>query len=98
MNCECFDVLVVGGGLVGASLALALSRHGRRVGLIEGLQPPRDGLTDANDWDSRVYAVSPANRAFLDSLNAWPDMSRGGTGSAMDGRGGREVLARREAE
>ena len=35
MNCECFDVLVVGGGLVGASLALALSRHGRRVGLIE---------------------------------------------------------------
>ena len=34
MNCECFDVLVVGGGLVGASLALALSRHGRRVGLI----------------------------------------------------------------
>ena len=87
MNSECFDVLVVGGGLVGASLALALSRHGRRVGLIEGQQPPRDGLTDANDWDSRVYAVSPANRAFLDSLNAWPDMSRVGTVSAMDVRG-----------
>jgi len=87
MNCECFDVLVVGGGLVGASLALALSRHGRRVGLIEGQQPPRDGLADTHDWDPRVYAVSPANRAFLDSLNAWPDMSRIGTVSAMDVRG-----------
>ena len=57
MNCECFDVLVVGGGLVGASLALALSRHGRRVGLIECQQPPRDGRTDANGWDSPVYAL-----------------------------------------
>ncbi|MEN9985648.1 MAG: hypothetical protein RI925_1150, partial [Pseudomonadota bacterium] len=60
MNCECFDVLVVGGGLVGASLVLALSRHGRRVGLVEGQQPPRDGLADTHDWDPRVYAVSPA--------------------------------------
>lgn len=32
---ERHDVLIVGGGLVGASLAIALDRLGRDVGLLE---------------------------------------------------------------
>ncbi|MBB1059242.1 2-octaprenyl-6-methoxyphenyl hydroxylase [Marilutibacter spongiae] len=35
----CHDVLIVGGGLVGASLAIALERHGLDVGLIEAAPP-----------------------------------------------------------
>ena len=31
-----FDILVVGGGMVGSALALGLSRQGWNVGLVEG--------------------------------------------------------------
>lgn len=61
-----FDLIIVGGGLAGASLALALRNTRLRVALVES-QPPRrpDG------WDARIYAVSPANIEFLDSIGAW---------------------------
>ncbi|GGY11110.1 UbiH/UbiF family hydroxylase [Paludibacterium paludis] len=80
-----YDIIVVGGGLVGASLALALGRQGRRVALVEGQDARFDDLRTG--WDPRVYAVSPANRAFLDSLSAWPDMERVGVIEAMRVRG-----------
>jgi len=82
-----FDVVVVGGGLVGASLALALERQGRSVALLEGLARQSDQLLSG--WDARIYAISPANREFLQSLDAWPDMSRIGTVARMDVRGDR---------
>lgn len=63
------DAVIVGGGLVGASLALALQRVGLDVVLIEP-QSPRP--VAANAWDSRIYAISPGNAAFLESLGAWP--------------------------
>ncbi len=85
----CFDALIVGGGLVGASLALALARQGRQVALIEGQQPPLTGLDRPDDWDPRVYAISPANQAFLQGLHAWPDASRLGVVAGMDVRGDR---------
>lgn len=63
------DAAIVGGGLVGASLALALQRAGLKVVMIDPLlpQPPAAGAS----WDSRIYAISPGNAAFLDSLGAW---------------------------
>lgn len=82
---EHYDVLVVGGGLVGAALALALDKQGRRVALLEGQGEPLDDLEQG--WDARIYAVSPANRAWLSGLGAWPDMARIGTIAAMDVRG-----------
>lgn len=62
-----FDVVVVGGGLTGTALALALSATAHRVGLLEP-QPPR---TPADDWDSRIYAFSPGNVAWLKELGGW---------------------------
>ncbi|AXK39795.1 UbiH/UbiF family hydroxylase [Crenobacter cavernae] len=79
------DVVIVGGGLVGASLALALSRAGRQVTLVEGQQPDFSRVTEG--WDARIYAVSPANRRFLSGLNAWPDASRIGTIARMEVHG-----------
>ena len=61
-----FDVLIVGGGLAGLSLAVALRRTQLSVGVIEGRKP-----SIAKAWDARIYAVSPANQRFLDEIGVW---------------------------
>jgi len=66
-------VLVVGAGLVGMSCALALSQQGMSVGLLES-KPCRPSTTDEyaeDDWDSRIYAISPANAEWLADLGVW---------------------------
>lgn len=60
------DVLIVGGGLVGAAAALGLAKSGFDVVLLEP-HPPQ--ISD--DWDARVYAVSPGNVAWLSKLGVW---------------------------
>lgn len=72
-----FDVVIIGGGLVGASLAAALKSSGLRLALVEG-QPSPTLPTDPAEWDSRIYAVTPGNAEFLRDCGAWQkmDMSR----------------------
>jgi 2-octaprenylphenol hydroxylase len=69
-----FDVLIIGGGLVGAALATALKSSNLSVALVEA-QPES---ADHTGWDSRIYAISPGNAAFLTECGAWQrmDMSR----------------------
>lgn len=67
-----FDVLIVGGGLVGLALAGALRESGLRLALIEA-QAPRK-LPAAKTWDSRIYAISPGSAAFLERSGAWPSV------------------------
>lgn len=61
-----FDLIIVGGGLAGASLALALRDSRLRIALIESRPPCRPP-----GWDARIYAISPANATFLEALGAW---------------------------
>lgn len=63
------DVLVVGGGVVGAALALALARERLEVGLVEAREP---AAFDPADVDLRVFALAPASVALLERLGAWP--------------------------
>ena len=73
-----FDVAIVGGALVGLSLALALQAHGLRLALIEPRRAPAgEEPVVADDWDSRVYAISPGSAAFLDGLGIWQGLSPG---------------------
>ncbi len=119
-----YDVVIVGGGLVGASLAASLKDSGLSLALIEAgppanrrdvsstpdhesacaarfpdeatshstrlpknvnqvagyhsILPPvgegvHESLRDApiDDWDSRIYAISPGSRRFLEQSGAW---------------------------
>ncbi len=70
------DVLVVGGGLVGASLACALQPLGYRVTLLEKI-PPR---TDASpSYDGRTLALGQASCRILDGLGLWPALAGSAT-------------------
>jgi len=62
-----FDVVIVGAGLVGASFAMALRGAGLKLAVVEAQLPE----AAADNWDSRVYAISPASAAFLHSLGVW---------------------------
>lgn len=63
-----FDAVVAGGGVVGASAALALARAGARVALVEPKAPA--------PWqqampDLRAYALATDSVALLDRLGVW---------------------------
>ena len=65
------DVLIVGAGLAGASLACALRDSGMKIVVIES-HPPR---ARTQTWDERVYALSPASQKFLDQLGLWDGLA-----------------------
>jgi 2-octaprenylphenol hydroxylase len=70
MQATAFDVLIVGGGLAGLSLACALRDTRLRIALVEHRAP-----APATGWDARVYAVSPVNARFLQEIGAWKHMA-----------------------
>jgi 2-octaprenyl-6-methoxyphenol hydroxylase len=63
------NVLVVGGGLVGASLAIALDAAGCRVTLVEAAAP-RAGAQPS--YDERNLALARATVNGLDAIGVWP--------------------------
>jgi ubiquinone biosynthesis UbiH/UbiF/VisC/COQ6 family hydroxylase len=64
---DSFDILIVGAGLVGASLAAALHGSGLEVAVVEPAPP----APPPDEWDSRIYAISPASAEFLAAIGAW---------------------------
>ncbi|UOO76246.1 FAD-dependent monooxygenase [Neisseria sp. Dent CA1/247] len=81
------EIIIIGGGLVGAAAAVSLKQQGRDVALLEIRPPETDFAKLENGWDARIYAISPANQKLLQSLNAWPSESRIQPVSRMDVRG-----------
>ena len=63
-----FDVAIVGGGMVGASCALALSGTGRSVVLIEGVAPASSAQPS---FDERTTALGNASRRIFEGLGVW---------------------------
>src|ERR1700736_3136414 len=70
-------VAVLGAGLVGLSLAASLARAGMRVAIVDRSSVDASNVSVApgsstdQDWDARVYAVSPGSVAFLSDIGAW---------------------------
>jgi 2-octaprenyl-6-methoxyphenol hydroxylase len=71
-----FDVAIVGGGLVGASLACALAPLGLHVALIEAV-PFR--AASQPSYDDRTLALSLSSCRILESLGLWPELARRAT-------------------
>src|SRR5881628_1296854 len=82
-----YDVLIIGAGLIG--LAAALARTGLAVALLDRSPVAVRNATTDNDWDARVYAISPGSAEFLHSLGAWQQLptERMAAIEAMDIRG-----------
>jgi len=65
-----YDVVIVGAGLVGLAAAVTLHAEGKRVALVDAKDSQ---LTTLNaNWDSRIYALTPATEAWLRELDVWP--------------------------
>lgn len=67
-----YDVAVIGGGMVGASCALAAAQAGFRVLLLERQQPEFDW--PKTSYDLRVSALTRASQYILQNLDAWDVM------------------------
>jgi 2-octaprenyl-6-methoxyphenol hydroxylase len=73
---EKFDIAIVGGGMVGASLAVSLEGLGLRVALIEAV--PNDSASQPS-FDERTTALSNGSRRILETLGVWAAVSGAAT-------------------
>ena len=64
-----FDISIVGGGMVGAAIALALGQAGLSVALIEKFAPV--AFDNSSAPDLRVSSINLASEAWLTQLGAW---------------------------
>lgn len=68
---ESVDITIIGGGMVGSSLALALSQLPIKIALVEPFAPIDE---QAPGFDVRAIALSRASARILNSLNLWSDI------------------------
>ena len=63
------DIIICGGGMIGAATALQLASSGIRVALIESAAPGK--FLASQPFDLRVSALSPQTVSLLNSIGAW---------------------------
>ncbi|WP_293643866.1 UbiH/UbiF/VisC/COQ6 family ubiquinone biosynthesis hydroxylase [Thiolapillus sp.] len=68
------DIIIAGGGMVGAALACALAEQDFSIALLERREPTEDWPQDSHDI--RVSAISRASQNIFSHLKAWPGMVR----------------------
>ncbi|MEZ5502116.1 MAG: hypothetical protein R3E50_05465 [Halioglobus sp.] len=69
-----FDVVIIGAGIAGGALALALGGTGLSIALVEAQAvdlAPLPAARDVQNFDPRVSALTPRARDFLEKLGAW---------------------------
>jgi 2-octaprenyl-6-methoxyphenol hydroxylase len=67
-----YDVAIVGGGMVGATLAVALAPLNLRVAIIEAI--PHNAAAQPS-FDERTTALSNGSRRILETIGVWPTLN-----------------------
>jgi 3-demethoxyubiquinol 3-hydroxylase len=68
-NREIFDVVIIGGGMVGAAVACALGNSPLKIAIIESSPPQSFNMEQPHDL--RVSALSIASKKILQAVGAW---------------------------
>lgn len=65
------DIAIIGGGLNGTTLALALAQSGQRITLIDALD---SSLRKSDGFDGRSYAMALTSTRLLEGIGVWEAM------------------------
>lgn len=65
-----YDVTIIGGGMVGASLACALSGQGLRIALVEA----KPYATEPASYDDRTLALAYGSQRIFSTLGLWDSL------------------------
>ncbi len=76
-----YDVLIIGGGLVGGSLACALQDCSLRIAVIEAF--PFNSEQQPS-FDSRTVALAYGSKQIFESMGLWSDIEQGGVAAIND--------------
>jgi len=83
------DILIVGGGLNGSCLALALAQAGFSSVVLDALPTPK---RKADAFDGRAYSLALASKNLLAAIDIWPEVEDNAQPilevKASDGRAG----------
>ncbi len=66
-----YDIVIVGGGMVGVSLAVALKDSGKSIAIVEAFEWKSD---QQPSFDDRSIALSYGSKKILDALSVWPEL------------------------
>ncbi|MCA0199328.1 MAG: UbiH/UbiF/VisC/COQ6 family ubiquinone biosynthesis hydroxylase [Proteobacteria bacterium] len=69
---ERVDVAIVGAGLVGGTLAVALAAHGVKTAVVDQLDP---GTMTHRRFDGRASAVAASGQRLLSAIGIWPHVA-----------------------
>lgn len=71
-----YDIIIIGAGMAGASLAIALSGHGLRIALVEAAALDTDTVPN---YDDRGIALAWGSQRILHALGSWEHMQPNAT-------------------
>ena len=67
-----YDVIIVGGGMVGLTLACALGQQEFNVAVIEAYEP--EEIKPNDEYDLRVSAISKSSQQIFENINVWQEL------------------------
>lgn len=76
LNADMFDVVIAGGGMVGAVLANGLARQGKKVACVDPVSLADAAFGEASDsFDRRATACAMTSVHLFQHLGLWPELA-----------------------